>query len=88
MSNVTVEFNTALALETQKWQDAHTDTTFALVDIYRTFNLMLTNKLLLKNGVVEDYIYPLDIHRFRTSRFRTNRPFASGSPAPMAGRGA
>ena len=66
MSNVTVEFNTALALETQKWQDAHTDTTFALVDIYRTFNLMLTNKLLLKNGVVEDYIYPLDIHRFRT----------------------
>merc|ERR1711935_597373 len=23
MSNVTVEFNTALALETQKWQDAH-----------------------------------------------------------------
>jgi phospholipase/lecithinase/hemolysin len=65
MSNVTVEFNTLLALETQKWQYAHTDTSLTVVDIYRAFNLMLNSKLQLKNGVVEDYSFPLDTHRFR-----------------------
>ena len=35
---------------------------------------MLSNKLMLKNGVVEDYIYPLDIHRFRTIEIPNKPP--------------
>jgi len=74
LSNITVKFNTLLALEMQKWQDAHTDTHVAAVDIYRTFNLMLTNKLLLKDGVVEDYTYPLDVDRSRTIEIPNKPP--------------
>ena len=74
MSNITVKFNTLLALEMRKWQDAHTDTHVAVVDIYGTFNLMLTNKLLLKDGVVEDYTYALDVHRSRTIEIPNKPP--------------
>ena len=35
---------------------------------------MLSNKLMLKNGVVEDYIYPLDTHRFRTIEIPNKPP--------------
>ena len=91
LSNVTVEFNALLALETQKWQEAHTDTSLALVDIYRTFNLMLNKKLLLKNGVVEDYSFPLDLDRFRTIEIPNKPPIrvwqscTDGGEAGLAG---